>query len=214
MNTFATNLIYLHATLGGIAFIAGFIAIITKKGGNYHKKAGIIFYYTMLFSAISALVIAILPKHENPFLFTIGLFSSYFIMTGYRALRFKKPNPKLLVDKIIASIMIITGIVMIVYPLINTGKVNIVLTIFGAVGIIFATRDFMLFKNPKKLRKDWLKMHIGKMLGGYISAVTAFIVVNQFIPGIAGWLTPSVFGVAYMNYWFWKLGKKTIKTVA
>lgn len=211
MDTFATYLIYTHATFGGIAFIAGFIAIITQKGGNYHKKSGIVFYYTMLFSALSALVIAVLPKHENPFLFTIGVFSSYFIITGYRALRFKKPNPTLLLDKLIASVMILTGIVMIFYPIISTGKLNIVLTIFGAVGIIFATRDFILFKNTKKLRKDWLKMHIGKMLGGYISAVTAFIVVNQFISGIAGWLTPSVFGVSYMMYWFWKLNKKTGK---
>jgi uncharacterized membrane protein len=212
MDTFATYLIYIHATLGGIAFIAGFIAIITKKGGNSHKKSGIVFYYTMLFSAVSALVIAVLPKHENPFLFTIGLFSSYFIITGYRALRFKKPNPKLLIDKIISASMIGTGIVMVFYPIIVTGKLNIVLAIFGTVGIIFATRDFILFKNPKKIRKDWLKMHIGKMLGGYISAVTAFVVVNQFIPGIAGWLTPSVFGVAYMSYWFWKLNKKAPKT--
>lgn len=209
MDIFATYLIYIHAIFGGTAFIAGFIAIITKKGGNFHKKSGSTFYYMMLFSAVVALVIAVLPKHENPFLFTIGLFSSYFIITGYRALRFKKPNPTLLVDKLIVSVMIITGIFMIFYPIIIMGKLNIVLTIFGTVGIIFATRDFLLFKNAKKLRKDWLKMHIGKMLGGYISAVTAFIVVNQFIPGIAGWLTPSVFGVAYMSYWFWKLNKKS-----
>ena len=127
--------------------------------------------------------------------------------------RFKKPNSKLIVDKIISILMIITGIVMILYPLISTGKINTVLGIFGTVGIIFATRDLILFKNPKKLRKSWLKLHIGKMLGGYISAVTAFIVVNQFIPGIAGWLVPSVFGAAYMNYWFWKLNKKVSKIV-
>lgn len=208
METFATYLIYIHATLGSIAFIAGFIAIITRKGNTAHKKSGIVFYYTMLAAALSALVIAVLPKHENPFLFTIGLFSSYFIITGYRALRFKKPNPTLILDKIISIVMILTGIIMILYPLIITGKVNTVLGIFGTVGIIFATRDLVLFKNAKKLRKSWLKLHIGKMLGGYISAVTAFIVVNQFIPGIAGWLVPSIFGVAYMNYWFWKLNKK------
>ncbi|MGH1387633.1 DUF2306 domain-containing protein [Kordia sp.] len=208
METFATYLIYIHATLGSIAFIAGFIAIIAKKGNTTHKKSGIVFYYAMLAAALSALVIAVLPKHESPFLFTIGLFSSYFIITGYRALRFKKPNPRLIVDKIISVLMILTGIVMILYPLISTGKINTVLGIFGTLGIIFAIRDLLLFKNAKKLRKSWLKLHIGKMLGGYISAVTAFIVVNQFIPGIAGWLVPSVFGAAYMNYWFWKLNKK------
>ncbi|WP_298424376.1 DUF2306 domain-containing protein [uncultured Kordia sp.] len=211
MEIFATYLIYIHATLGSIAFIAGFIAIITKKGDNYHKKSGIVFYYAMLLAAISALIIAVLPKHENPFLFTIGLFSAYFIITGYRALRFKKPNPLLIFDKVISGCMLLTGIIMIAYPIIFTGKINILLTIFGSVGIIFSIRDLLLFKNIKKLRKSWLKLHIGKMLGGYIAAVTAFIVVNQFIPGIAGWLTPSIFGAAYITYWFKKLKKKPLK---
>lgn len=209
MNTFATYLIYIHATLGSIAFIAGFIAIITKKGSNFHKKSGIVFYYSMLVAALSALIIAVLPNHESPFLFTVGLFSSYFIITGYRALQFKKPNPSLLVDKIISIVMIFTGIVMIFYPLLFSGKLNIILAIFGFIGIIFAFRDLLLFKNAKRLRKSWLKLHIGKMLGGYISAVTAFIVVNQIIPDIAGWFTPSIFGSAYIAYWFWKLNKKT-----
>lgn len=208
MKTLATYLIYIHATLGSIALLAGFIAIITKKGSNFHKKSGLIFYYTMLTTALSALVIAVLPKHESPFLFTIGIFSSYFIITGNRALRFKKPNPSLLVDKIISTCMIFTGIFMIFYPLISTGKMNIILTIFGVIGAIFAFRDLLLFKNTKKLRKNWLKFHIGKMLGGYIAAVTAFIVVNQFIPGIAGWFIPGIFGSVYITYWFWKLKKK------
>ena len=102
---------------------------------------------------------------------------------------------------------------MILYPIISKGQFNIILTIFGAVGIVFSSRDLTLLKNRKKLRKHWLKMHIGKMIGGYISAVTAFIVVNQFIPGIAGWLIPSIFGTAYMNYWFWKLRQKKTKLI-
>ncbi|MEM6687270.1 MAG: DUF2306 domain-containing protein [Bacteroidota bacterium] len=213
METFATYLIYVHAALGSIAFITGFIAIITKKGGTAHKKSGIVFYYSMLAAALSALVIAVLPKHENAFLFTIGLFSSYFIISGYRALRFKKPNPIVWFDKMIAIAMGITSVCMIFYPVITTGNINIVLTIFGSIGTVFAIRDLVLLHNIKKLRKTWLKHHIGKMMGGYIAAVTAFIVVNQFIPGIAGWLIPSIFGTAYMNYWFWKLNrKKAIKT--
>jgi uncharacterized membrane protein len=207
METIATYLIIIHATLGSIAFIAGFIALITKKGSKSHKKSGIVFYYTMLYSALSALVISILPNHENAFLFTIGIFSSYAIVSGYRALRFKRPNPTVWLDKILAIVMLITGICMILYPVIQKGSINIVLTVFGSIGTVLAIRDLVLLNNLEKLRKNWLRLHIGKMCGGYIAAVTAFIVVNQFIPGITGWLLPSVFGTAYMNYWFWKLGK-------
>ena len=52
-------------------------------------------------------------------------------------------------------------------------------------------------------------MHLGKMMGGYISAVTAFFVVNQIIPGMWNWFVPGVVGGVYISYWMMKLTKKT-----
>lgn len=208
METYITYLIYIHATFGGIAFIAGFIALLAKKGKTIHKKSGITFYYCMLFSAITALIISVLPKHENPFLFTVGLFSSYFILAGYRALRFKKGIPNLTIDRIISGVLLFTGIAMISYPLLLHGNLNMLLCIFGILGIGFSVRDFRLFNNPEKLKKSWLQLHVGKMTGGYIAAVTAFIVVNQFIPGIIGWIAPGIIGSVYISYWMRKLRTK------
>lgn len=200
--------IYFHALFGGIALFSGSISLVSKKGKSIHKKSGKLFYYTMLLSALTALIISALPKHESPFLFSIGLFSSYFTITGYRALQFKNKNINLKMDKIISGIMIITGILMILYnPLINQ-KINIVLTVLGLVGLLFSTRDFLLFQNKTNLQKVWLKLHLGKMIGGYISATTAFIVVNQFIPNIYGWFIPGTIGGFYIVYWIIKLNKK------
>ncbi|OXB24814.1 DUF2306 domain-containing protein [Flavobacterium tructae] len=200
--------IYFHALFGGIALLSGSISLATKKGKSIHKKSGKLFYYTMLLSALTALIISSLPKHESSFLFSISLFSSYFTITGYRALQFKNKNINLKTDKIISGIMIITGILMILYnPLINQ-KINIVLTVLGLVGLLFSTRDFLLFQNKTNLQKVWLKLHLGKMIGGYISATTAFIVVNQFIPNIYGWFIPGTIGGFYIVYWIRKLNKK------
>lgn len=204
--------IYFHALFGGIALLSGFLSLASKKGKSIHKKSGKLFYYTMLLSALTALIISSLPKHESSFLFSIGLFSSYFTITGYRALQFKNKNINLKTDKIISGIMIITGILMILYnPLINQ-KINIVLTVLGLVGLLFSTRDFLLFQNKTNLQKVWLKLHLGKMIGGYISATTAFIVVNQFIPNIYGWFIPGTIGGFYIVYWIRKLNKKQNQT--
>ncbi|MBL4888284.1 MAG: DUF2306 domain-containing protein, partial [Flavobacteriaceae bacterium] len=102
-------LIYIHAGFCGIALIAGLISIITEKGKTVHKKAGLIFFYSMLISGIIAMLVVVSPKYESPFLFAIGIFSLYFVLTGYRALRFKRKNPELKIDKWISRIMIITG---------------------------------------------------------------------------------------------------------
>ncbi len=203
-------LIYTHAFLGGIALLAGFISLVSTKGELVHRKSGKLFYYSMLFSAITALLISVLPKHESPYLFSIGLFSSYFILTGYRALNFKMDNVNLLLDKIISWSMILTGIIMIGYNPIFNDKINIVLTFFGIVGLIFSVRDLVLFKDLKRLKKSWLKLHLGKMIGGYISATTAFVVVNNFFPSSYGWFIPGIIGGIYIAYWMMKLNRENL----
>jgi len=205
-------LIYSHAVFGGIALISGLIALMVKKGKVIHKKSGKLFYYCMLLSALTALIISCLPQHKSPFLFAIGIFSSYFIITGYRALRFKNKNTVLKRDKIISGIMIATGIVMILYHPLMHQKINIVLTAFGVIGLFFSSRDLILYKNPDKLHEVWLKLHLGKMIGGYISAATAFVVVNNFFPSYYGWFIPGTFGAVYIIFWIRKLNKKQQQT--
>ena len=72
-------LIYIHATFGGIALLTGLISIIAKKGKPIHKKFGLVFFYSMILSGIIAMIVAVLPKHESPFLFVVGVFSLYFV---------------------------------------------------------------------------------------------------------------------------------------
>ena len=208
LETFVLSLIIIHANLGSIALLAGFLSLAVKKGEKLHKKSGLIFYYSMLASALTAMIIAMIPHHENPFLFAIGVFSSYFIITGKRAIKFKTTKPHLKTDKIISLIMVITGLLMIILPLMLNHSLNIILLIFGALGGTLALRDLKLYKAPEKLQEKWLKLHLSKMLGGYISATTAFIVVNQLIPGIYGWLIPSIIGSLYITFWVRKLSPK------
>ena len=203
-------LIYIHAAFGGIALLAGFISMISKKGKTKHKKFGLIFFYSMMLSGIIAMIVAVLPKHESPFLFAVGIFSLYFVLTGKRALNFKNKKPDLKADKWISKIMIITGVLMIVLPLILTNSINIILVVFAIVGITLSVKDLRLFTKPGRLRKGWLKLHLGKMIGGYISATTAFVVVNEFFPSIYGWFIPGIIGGLIIVYWIKKLNKKTV----
>lgn len=205
----AQTLIYIHAALGGVALLAGAIAILVKKGKSTHRQSGKVFFYSMLISAFIALVVSWMPGHESPFLFSIGVFSSYFLLSGYRSLNFKQKEFDLKVDRVIAYAILIIGLVMIGYPIILNGNLNVVLLVFGIVGLVFGIRDLKLFLDPKPLKKKWLRLHLGKMTGGYIAAVTAFFVVNQILPGIWNWFVPGVIGSGFITYWMRKLkGKK------
>ncbi|WP_144669214.1 DUF2306 domain-containing protein [Dokdonia sp. Hel_I_53] len=199
---------YIHAPMGGVALLAGGVALIVKKGNRTHKKAGLIFYYAMLISALTAFIISIMPNHESPFLFSVGMFSTYFLLGGYRSLKFRNKTHNVFIDKLIAVTMVITGLIMIIYPIIFHERVDVVLLIFGLVGISFGIRDIRLFQNKHKLREKWLTLHVGKMTGGYIASITAFFVVNQFLPYLFNWLLPGVIGSVYISYWIKKLNRK------
>lgn len=203
-------LIYIHAVFGGIALFSGLISIIARKGNTIHKKSGLFFFYSMMLSGIIALLVSVLPKHENPFLFAVGIFSLYFVLTGKRALNFKRNQSSLKIDKLISFTMLITGILMITVPIILTKSINSVLLVFAIIGILFAVRDLILFKNPKRLKKAWLKLHIGKIMGAYISATTAFVVVNEFFPSIYSWFIPGIVGGFIIAYWIKKTNNKIV----
>jgi hypothetical protein len=182
--------------------------MIAKKGGKIHKKSGLVFFYSLLISDVISLFVSVMPEHESPFLFCIGVFTLYLIVGGYLVLRYKQQTVNLFWDKILSTTMLITGIGMILYPIIQFGKFNIVLGVFGIVGIIMSFIDFARYRNKTKLREQYLQLHLSKMIGGFIASVTAFIVANGVISGLIGWLSPGAIGIMVIAYWTIKLNRK------
>ncbi len=122
-------------------------------------------------------------------------------------MNYKEKVFQLTVDKIIAYLIFLTGVSMILYPIILYGTPNIILAVLGAVGIVFGLRDLKLFRDIQRLRNNWLKLHLGKMTGGYIASVSAFFVVNQILPGIWNWFVPGIIGSGFITWWMIKLKK-------
>jgi uncharacterized membrane protein len=201
----ATILIYVHAGFGGLALLFGSLAIVFKKGSEKHKASGKYFFYSMIISAVIALIIACFPGHHSSFLFSIGLFSLYFLITGYRALRFKKKINRVTIDIIGNLFMLLIAICMVFIPVIMHGVVNIVLLVFGFFGILATLNTVRLLRKKETLKERWLRMHLGNMMGGYIAAVSAFAVVNQIFPGIYNWFIPGIIGGVYIYYWMRKV---------
>ncbi|MDC1068116.1 hypothetical protein OAQ99_03035 [Candidatus Kapabacteria bacterium] len=145
----------------------------------------------MFIVSISAISIAVMKQLQ--FLLLIGLFSSYMIFLGKRSFKIKKSHPKR-VDYIISSVATVIGILLIVY---SPGY----LKIFGILLSIFALTDIKKYKNHKSC--NWQNIHIARMIGAYISTVTAFLVVNLSgeLNGLLLWLGPSVIGTAVIIYW-------------
>ncbi len=209
--------IYIHAFFGGLGLITGMINIIVKKGGALHKKAGKLFSISMITSSLISLPICWLPNHYNLFLFLIGLFTIYLVLSGNRALSFKSKHKTQADwrDKTISgSMLFLSGIMVIIgiYGIFNQINNSILFLFFGAIGLGLTIKDFQFFKTFSNSKNAWLSNHIGKIIGAFIASITAFIVAGMGIGDVIAWVTPTILGTVYIIYW--KRKTKTSKIPA
>jgi Flp pilus assembly protein TadB len=205
-------LIYTHATFGGISLLAGTIAALANKFGKYHQPAGLVFFYSLLISCIIALVITFIPGHRSIFLFCIAVFSLYQIITGRRAVQYKRNQRFHKFDQELAYALFLIAIGMIAVGFVEKGGLRILLWVFGVFCAYLSVEDTLTFRNPQKRVENWLKIHISRMGGGFIASITAFMVVNRIFPGIWGWFIPGIVGGFLITLVMRKyLGKKNIE---
>ncbi len=211
--------IYIHAALGTIGLITGTVSLIIQKGTARHKKLGKIFMISMLISCIIALIICKLPGHENTFLFLIGLFTVYMLLSGKRSLTFKPAMKKKpgYTDYCISGSMFIISVIMIVLGAIDVYQQvsgGILYLVFGGIGLSLSLRDFNMFRTFTQQTNAWLFGHIGKMTGAFIASVTAFLVAGVKLHGLIYWLLPSALGFVYIYFYIKKIKSKELKKVA
>ncbi len=197
-------LIYIHAFFGGIGLITGIGSVIVKKGSLAHKRLGKLFSIGMITSSLVSIPVSWMPNHENLFLFLIGIFTIYLVLTGNRALSFISARQVKWIDKVISGSMFLFSVIMIsigIYGTLNNLSIGILYLFFGGIGFFLAINDFRLYKNIKNAGNRLLMVHIGKMVGALIASVTAFIVAGLGIGNIIGWLLPTIIGTIYIIYW-------------
>ena len=80
-------LLVFHVLMGTGAFVSGLIAIGARKGGRWHRSAGVIFVYTMVAMGLSGVAIAVYQGKADV---AAGALASYLVFTGWTTL---KPLP-------------------------------------------------------------------------------------------------------------------------
>ncbi len=206
MEQIIRTLIYIHAFFGGLGLITGMISVFVKKGGFNHKRTGKLFSYSMIISSLISLFIARMPKHENLFLFLIGIFTIYMVLAGNRALTLKiKTKTKAdLIDKLVSGTMFIASIGMLVLGIIGIAQHvdnSILYIFFGGFGAFMTLKDFQTFSTFTERKNIWLKSHLGRMIGALIASVTAFLVAGLHIGTTMVWILPTILGTVYIIYW-------------
>jgi uncharacterized membrane protein len=206
MEQLFTILLVIHIAAGSIGLFTGTMNIIRKKGDKLHKSVGRLFFFGMLINGFVGLIMSLI--HTNYFLLIISVFSIYMVSTGQRYLSLKKLNkgqkPEA-IDWILSIIMLLFGIGFILfgwYLVFNKNYFGTVLLVFGVISILMALQDFKNYQGKIEIKNFWLLVHIQRMIGAYIAATTAFLVVNNTIlPGVVAWLLPTLILVPLIFKW-------------
>jgi hypothetical protein len=192
--------LWIHIAGGTLALITGLGAMLTSKGSILHRKFGKAYFWSMSTVFASALVLSI--GHQRMFLLMVAFFSYYMTVRGYRMLYRKKLSAGAKVELVDWVVTVVSGVFMLCligwgsYQVMMGNSMGIVGIVFGLFGSTFAFQDIKSFIKRPVDKMHWWYGHIGGMGGSYISALTAFIVVNIQIPqyGWTLWITPPIIG--------------------
>jgi hypothetical protein len=192
----------LHVTFGVVALFVVPAALFARKGGAWHQRWGIAFTVSMFVVLFSAGFLWQAKGHL--FLVPLAGVSAYLIFNGWRVIaRRRRPVPDQFedrVDMLAAGVAIVAGAA--TAYLGGSAATPLLVSIkpallgIGSIAIAFGINDILGFRSPR-MRAGWLLAHLSAMLAAYISAVTAFVVINAHeVPMMLRWLVPSSIGAA------------------
>lgn len=196
MSTLLSFFLGLHVAGGTIALVAGAFAIFSAKGGRLHRKAGRIYWWAMTAVFVGAIVLSVARPHY--FLLMVAVFSYYMTVRGYRILLHKKGHRPTALDWGITALAGVFhgGLVVLGVGWLRTSSMGIAALVFGAIGLALVAADVRKFSTTPADRMHWWYGHIASMGGSYISAFTAFVVVNvqwEALPWVP-WVAPTAVG--------------------
>ena len=196
-------LLFVHIVCGSVSLLLGGYVVATKKGGKLHRICGNIYFICMLIAAIMSLGLSYL--HPNYFLFIVGVFTAFMLLSGRRYIRKKYISDVKWFDWLLMWTMLLFSSGFFGfggYNLVRGNDFGIVFLAFGAISLLFVAQDYRNFTGRSKIVNCWLVTHLQRMIGSYIASLTAFLVVNNtLLPSTMAWLLPTAVMVPLIIFW-------------
>ncbi len=190
----------LHVMCGTLVLGVAPAALLVRKGGAWHRRWGTTFMLAMSGVLLSAGFMW-QPK-GHIFLFALALVSAYLVFNGYRiVVRRRRRKPDDLdngVDVLAAGATVAAGLWLLWIAATATGELMRglapIMAGLGVVAVAFALNDIRGIFGPRT-RSGPIIAHFSAMIAAYISAVTAFVVINAHgVPMELRWLVPIGLG--------------------
>lgn len=210
----------IHITAGCVALIMAPLAMMTYKGGDWHRRWGKVFFYGMAVVCATAIILGILLPADF-WLALIAVLSFHMIASGYRSLYLKQMHKGLRparIDLILHGIAAVVNGGLLMWGLAHLMMKNfnaqaLLLTFLGLVGTAMVLNGFMQFYRQRQDKRGWLYGHMIGFVGGYTATLSVFSGVNlTFIePAWLRWLWPPMVGIPLLWLWIRRLRARFAK---
>lgn len=204
----------LHIAGGSVALASMFVPMVTRKGGQLHRRAGWVFVGGMTTVSLTALALSaarlltdptIAGRSAGAFLFYVAILTGAGVSAGVRVLRAKRRttphrNPW---DIGVAALLVLVSLGMAIWGALGGHALTMA---FSAIGLITGGSRLAYWLRSPTHPMHWWFEHMGAMLGSCVAATTAFLVVNAGRFGyertaLVVWLAPTVIGTPAAALW-------------
>lgn len=191
-----------HILGGTLAICAGLVAIVSRKRGKVHARAGVVFVYAYGLVILTA-VLGVVVFEFRSFLAVATIASSYSLFSGYRATRLRGQRPALL-DRGAALLGFMAPALFIsaMHLLKKPWAPVLTWTVLGSL-LMMSLYDLARTLLPAEwLGRTWVHEHIFKIVGAFdaLTATFAATIFPQHQPWSA--VIPNLLGTGLIVGFF------------
>jgi hypothetical protein len=219
-------LLSIHVAAGALAMLLGAVALSVKKGGNVHRRSGLLFVGAMLIMGATASIIGFLRSPTDPNVFA-GVITAYFVITALTTVRDESKwsttinAAGLIVITVLALATAVGGVKGINSPGLSPGGVPlrtiaVMSLILAGVMTLAAIGDVRVLRSGARRGGPRLARHLWRMCFALFIAAGSFFSIRERVATILPEpfttgpmrLLPIVLLFGVMFYWLWKLRRR------
>jgi uncharacterized membrane protein len=214
-------MLVVHILAGGIALVAGAVALSAAKGGRLHRRSGLLFVYAMVTMALGGAVIALVRGAAPSINAPAGFTTTYLVITALTAVRPGSPRLRRIEAAAMAfgftmgMVSVLSGLVTLATATGAARGMAYPLFMFGAAGLLCARADLRTLRGGRLQGPARLARHLWRMcLAMFIATGSFFLGQAQVFPDAirtSGLLAlPVVAVIAVTAYWLWRVRARPI----
>jgi uncharacterized membrane protein len=223
MEPLVKSFLVLHIAGGSLAIVSGYAALFASKGGWLHRRAGVLFVYSMLALGAGALVVGLARDKSTwlggPFVFYLVLTSMFTVSRSHTPSR--STNIALMaLGTAVCLISTYGGVRGLLGPPGPIGHAPDVMSLVNAfVLLLCVTGDFRIVRSGPAVGTRRLRRHLWRMCYAMFVATGSFFLGQAKVIPEPLRIKPLLLLLAFlplpaMFYFLWRPRRRTKKMVA